>query len=180
MRAILSYLKGSWRTMCVIFALLIVQAYCDLTLPTYMSNIVDVGIQQNGVERAVPEQIRSQSMAELSLFLTDEEIGLVKTGYWEEDGVLTRKTYLDDAQMDALAEALSVPMVIVSQLAQAEDAPYSLDELWQAWELGVVDKEQLLALREQAAAQMGDLSGSTVEQMAIAYVQQEYEALWAS
>ena len=88
MRAILSYLKGSWRTMCVIFALLIVQAYCDLTLPTYMSNIVDVGIQQNGVERAVPEQIRSQSMAELSLFLTDEEIGLVKTGYWEEDGVL--------------------------------------------------------------------------------------------
>lgn len=177
MRAILSYLKGSWRTMCVIFALLIVQAYCDLTLPTYMSNIVDVGIQQNGVERAVPEQIRSQSMAELSLFLTDEEIELVKTGYWEEDGVLTRKTYLDDAQMDALAEALSVPMVIVSQLAQAEDAPYSLDELWQAWELGVVDKEQLLALREQAAAQMGDLSGSTVEQMAIAYVQQEYEAM---
>ena len=49
MRSIFRNLKGSWKTVCIIFLLLIVQAYCDLALPTYMSDIVDVGIQQNGM-----------------------------------------------------------------------------------------------------------------------------------
>ena len=117
MRAIFGYLKGSWRTVCVIFALLIVQAYCDLTLPTYMSNIVDVGIQQNGIENAVPEQIREQSLSDLELFMTDDEIELVKTSYWKgDDGICTRKANLENEKMDALADAFSVPMAMLYQM----------------------------------------------------------------
>lgn len=181
MRAIFGYLKGSWRAVCVIFALLIVQAYCDLTLPTYMSNIVDVGIQQNGIETAVPEQIRAQSLSDLELFMTDEEIELVKTSYWEgDDGIWTRKTYLDDQQMDALTDAFSIPMALIYQMDAYDgerSGMYSLDELRQAVDMGVVSKDQLMDIREQAMDQMGDMPDSMIQQVAIQYIQNEYEAM---
>lgn len=184
MRAIFGYLKGSWRTVCVAFALLIVQAYCDLTLPTYMSNIVDVGIQQNGIESAVPEQIRAQTLSDLELFMTDDEIERIKTGYWEgEDGIWTRKTYLDDEQMDALADAFSVPMAMLYQMensdtqADSTQAVHSMDELRQALDMGLVTKDQLLQMREQALDQMDGISDSTIQQIAVMYIQQEYEAM---
>ena len=74
MRSILRYMRDSWKAVCAVILLLMVQAYCDLSLPTYMSNIVDVGIQQNGMDDAVMEQIRAGSLAQLELFMTEEEM----------------------------------------------------------------------------------------------------------
>lgn len=177
MRSIFGNLKGAWKTVCIIFLLLIVQAYCDLSLPTYMSNIVDVGIQQNGIERAVPEQIRTQSLEDLELFMTDSEIKQVKLGYMEqEDGTWNIKSYLEQEDIEKLEEIFRIPMVIVSQLGQ-EGAAYSLDDIHMALDAGMMTKDQLLSMKEQAVDQMGDVTDSMLDQMAVMYVQNEYEEM---
>lgn len=177
MRSIFGNLKGAWKTVCIIFLLLIVQAYCDLSLPTYMSNIVDVGIQQNGIERAVPEQIRTQSLEALELFMTDSEIKQVKLGYMEqEDGTWNIKSYLEQEDIEKLEEIFRIPMVIVSQLGQ-EGVAYSLDDIHMALDAGMMTKDQLLSMKEQAVDQMGDVTDSMLDQMAVMYVQNEYEEM---
>lgn len=177
MRSIFGNLKGAWKTVCIIFLLLIVQAYCDLSLPTYMSNIVDVGIQQNGIERAVPEQIRTQSLEDLELFMTDSEIKQVKLGYMEqEDGTWNIKSYLEQEDIEKLEEIFRIPMVIVSQLGQ-EGVAYSLDDIHMALDAGMMTKDQLLSMKEQAVDQMGDVTDSMLDQMAVMYVQNEYEEM---
>ena len=70
---LMKYLKKSAGYIVLIIALLFLQAYCDLSLPDYTSKIVNVGIQQKGVEDGVPETIREESMDKLLLFLEQEE-----------------------------------------------------------------------------------------------------------
>ncbi len=71
MGKILKYLSEHKSIIFAIFLLLIVQAYCDLSLPQYMSDIVDVGIQQSGIEYAVPEKMRQETMENLCLFMSE-------------------------------------------------------------------------------------------------------------
>ena len=115
---ILKYLKKHVGLVLVIVALLVVQAYCDLTLPQYTSDIVDVGIQQGGIERVTPDQLRSDSLEELALFLTDEEEDLFRASYTlDEDGVYILNTGDEDVltQLDTM---LGMPMVMLSYLPQ--------------------------------------------------------------
>ena len=63
------YIKKYTGVILLIIVLLVIQANCDLSLPTYTSNIVNVGIQQSGIEDSVPEKIRKTSMDNLKLFL---------------------------------------------------------------------------------------------------------------
>ncbi|HIR26005.1 MAG TPA: ABC transporter ATP-binding protein, partial [Candidatus Egerieimonas faecigallinarum] len=72
MLKMLKRLKGSIVYVFLIFVLLFVQAYCDLSLPSYTSQIVDVGIQQKGIEDGVPDKIRESSMNMLMLFMSEE------------------------------------------------------------------------------------------------------------
>ena len=59
-------------------ALIIISCNADLTLPTYMSEIVDVGIQQGGIESPVPTNIREQTLSDLELFMSDEDAAAVE------------------------------------------------------------------------------------------------------
>lgn len=87
---ILKYLKKHGGMVVLILALLCVQAYCDLTLPKYTSDIVDVGIQQSGVERVAPQQMRGTTMEALTLFLSDEDEATLRAAYTAaEDGTYT-------------------------------------------------------------------------------------------
>ena len=77
MRKVLFYLKRSWKSVFVILALLVVQAMCDLTLPDYTSRIINVGVQQGGIEYAAPEVIEKENLEDILLFAdyqTDKEI----------------------------------------------------------------------------------------------------------
>ena len=71
-------LKGSYRFVLIIVALLFLQAYCDLSLPSYTSNIINVGVQQGGIEDSVPDEIRSSSMEQLMLFMDEDDQETVK------------------------------------------------------------------------------------------------------
>ena len=81
MGKLFKYLKEHKAAVVAIVALLIVQAYCDLSLPSYTSDIVDVGIQQNGIERGVPEVIRGKTLEFLTLFMEEEQAKQVKSAY---------------------------------------------------------------------------------------------------
>ena len=82
---LMKYLKKSAGYIVLIIALLFLQAYCDLSLPDYTSKIVNVGIQQSGIEDSVPEKIRKTSMDNLKLFMDEEDKETIDS-YYEEDG----------------------------------------------------------------------------------------------
>lgn len=180
MRSILRYMRDSWKAVCIVVLLLIVQAYCDLSLPTYMSNIVDVGIQQNGMDDAVMEQIRADSLAQLELFMTEEEIETVEQAYGEANqiGIRYADTKLRDEQQAAVSDALCVPMALVYEMSQADDEnAFQLEQVQGAIAAGQITKDQLLQMKDQALQQMGDVSDSTMLQIAVMYMQDEYDAM---
>ena len=171
---ILKYLKKHVGLVLVIVALLVVQAYCDLTLPQYTSDIVDVGIQQGGIERVTPDRLRSDSLEELALFLTDEEEDLFRASYTpDEDGVYILNTGDEDVltQLDTI---LGMPMVMLSYLPQQ-----GMDgaQLRAMVESGALTREQIRAMASEAESQLGATTQTIVDQMAVTYVQAEYEAL---
>ena len=80
-------LKGSYRYVVLIVLLLLGQAYCDLSLPAYTSDIINVGVQQGGIADGVPERIREESMKQIFWFLDEKDQKEVKGQYQLEDGV---------------------------------------------------------------------------------------------
>lgn len=68
MRKLFQFLKPYAPRVLLILCVLVVQAYCDLSLPTYTSNIVNVGIQQSGIDEEIPENISEEEMNRLLLF----------------------------------------------------------------------------------------------------------------
>ena len=73
MKSIIRFLKGTEKVVLVIGLLLVIQAYCDLSLPSYTSDILNVGLQQRGIIHASLETIRDSSLQDLALFMPDEE-----------------------------------------------------------------------------------------------------------
>lgn len=78
----------------IIIGLLFIQAMADLALPDYMSNIVNIGIQQNGIKNAVPEVMKTEEMDKIKIFLNEDERNLVDNSYKLIDKEnLTEKEY---------------------------------------------------------------------------------------
>ena len=81
MRKVISYLKPYfWGILCC-FAFLIVQSFCELSLPNYMSDIVNVGIQQGGIENAAPEAMSEKFYSLFKMFMSDSERDLFNSYY---------------------------------------------------------------------------------------------------
>ena len=95
MSKVLKYLKPFTLSLIVVFGLLIIQAFCDLALPDYTSNIVNVGIQQNGIENAVPDVIREKQLNKLMIFMDDTQKDEVKKNY-----TLINKNNLSEKEYD--------------------------------------------------------------------------------
>ena len=81
MLKLLKHLKPYLSSIIVAILLLFVQAICDLSLPDYMSNIVNVGIQQEGIENSVPNIIKKSDLDKLFIFMSDENKDIVKNNY---------------------------------------------------------------------------------------------------
>lgn len=82
---ILKYAKKLWYIMIAILILLVVQVYCELALPGYTSDIVDVGIQNQGIAYPIPEEMTEETYDMLFLFLTEEEKEIVGDCYEKTD-----------------------------------------------------------------------------------------------
>ena len=160
-------------TVLLIVLLLIGQAYCDLSLPSYTSDIVDVGIQQGGIENAVPERMREETFNNIALFLTEDERALAEESYTLAEGVRELNTR-DRQTIEQLDEAFGLPMVILSSL---EESGMDLSGLSQAMLNSGLTDEAIEGIRKQALESMGDMSDSIISQRAVLFVQSEYEAM---
>ena len=113
MLKIFKYLKESKWSVLAIIALLVVQAYCDLALPQYTADIVDVGIGQKGIETVVPERMRGSTYEVLGALMTQEEKVLFSSAYRQEaDGNYVFQG--DQDTVEFLEEALGIPALLLS------------------------------------------------------------------
>ncbi len=173
MLKIFKYLKESKWSVLAIIALLVVQAYCDLALPQYTADIVDVGIGQKGIETVVPERMRGSTYEVLGALMTQEEKVLFSSAYRQEaDGNYVFQG--DQDTVEFLEEALGIPALLLSMgntggISEAE----GLRDL-----LGAeVTDQQLLQIREQVLQELGESGETLLAQRGILFVQQEYESL---
>lgn len=171
---ILGYLKRSWKAVLVIFALLIFQASCDLTLPQFTSDLVDIGIQQNGIAHAAPAEMRATTMDNLGLFLTDDEQKLVSS-FYTLDGDCYVCTAQSKADWEALDEVLSMPMVMLDAIESS--GKIDVQTLHEEIASGQVTRQHLLGAESQMESELSSMGGSTMTQKAILFTQKEYEAL---
>lgn len=172
MHNLLKHLKPFVGSMIIAIAFLFVQAICDLSLPDYMSNIVNVGIQQGGVENAVPKVIKSSEMEKLFIFMKDDEKKVVEENYTLLDkNNLNQDEYnkylkdypelknesiykLDtkkEENLDKLNDIFGKPMIIVSMLElQGVSAVPGIDNtVPQGVDLSTVDPFEMLKMMPQ-------------------------------
>ena len=169
---ILSFLKNSKAAVLLIFVLLVIQAFCDLSLPAYTSDIVDIGIQQSGIDGAAPVQIRAETLSDLELFMSDEDKAAVESAYALNDAGIYELTSDDRDTKEALDEIFGMPEALLSQMETMSGM--SLDTVKAALSSGQVTKEQLISTAE---SKLGSLSDSIIQQMATVFVKEEYLAI---
>lgn len=180
---LMKYLKKSAGYVALIIALLFLQAYCDLSLPDYTSKIVNIGIQQKGIEDGVPQKIRKTSMDALELFMSQEDISELETAY-TEDGELYVLKDIDKDTRSSLNEILGKPMLMLGGLTMETEASGEMLAQMGIPE-GADPVEAIAQMPEDARAQMTesmgekfrDMPDSMITQAAVSYVQAEYEAL---
>ena len=145
MTKILKYLKDSRLSALAILALLVVQALCDLALPQYTADIVDIGIGQQGIDSVAPQKMRAETLDKLSLLLQKEEAAAVEAAYTlDEDGIYILNT--DEAEtIKELEEILAAPMALLS----AEDIAGMSDSL--------ITQSAILSVQEEYRASGMDL-----------------------
>lgn len=184
MSKIVKYLKRSAGYIFCIMALLFLQAYCDLSMPTYTSDIVNVGIQQKGILDAVPEEIRTSSMENLELFMDEDSLKEVESHY-EKKGeryVLKEETTKEERQR--LNDILGKPILMLYSLTQDEERAQMIKG-----QMGLPEEADLLEaikrmppkalgqMLEESSQQIDAMPDSLITQTAVSYIQQEYQEL---
>lgn len=198
MKNLFKYAAVHWKSLLAIIAVLFIQAYCDLSLPAYTSDIVNVGIQQGGIEDQVPEALRADEMEKLLLFVPEEDQGTVLDAYETDSSTYDTEAYVlresaaeDEEQMDTLSDILAGPMMLTAgfesgsdmtkqieaQLKENIPAQMATDDMTVFDILKMMPAEQRDALIEEMEKQMDDLPDTILEQAAVSYVGTAYEAL---
>lgn len=199
---IIRYLKGHIGALVLIIALLVVQAFADLSLPRYTSDLVDVGIQQGGIDRPSPSEFTADTFEAVCMLASPDEEDVIRSSYDEvSDGSyainekgLDNRDELDEALAKPFAEAhfarsesaqqrdgsvegedTSVGKQRVSD-AQGEGS-YDFDALLDAYRANAVSKEEVSAFVAQAESALAGIDDPIIEQQAIAAAKAEYEKL---
>src|SRR3990172_787979 len=170
----------------IVFALLFAQAMADLSLPSYMSRIINVGIQQSGIENAAPQAIRSSEFSKLALFMTEGEKAQISADYLLLDRQsLTPLDYEKYAKTyPKLADA---PLYKLNTDDKTEIA--QLDAIFAKYlpvlaaieregvSIGQLPPQQLAAIQAAALSQINSVPGSLLKQYSINYISAEYKAI---
>lgn len=177
---ILKFARKRWYTMVLIITLLLGQAYCELTLPQYTSNIVDVGIQYKGIERTIPEAVRPETFQGLLGMISDsDEKELVQDAYeliekgsdkdLEELYPALEKSNLYVLDYDSLGEEKADKLTEV-----VTDAELKLMELMASTPEMQKKLEKSASMSKENIDQLKDVMGDS---LAVAFIQEEYKAI---
>lgn len=173
MLKMLRYMKTQWKTVIAIIVLLFVQAICDLSLPNYTSKLIDVGIQNSGVEFATPTVIRPEEYQNVQLFMTDEEKDMWQSSFEQgEDGNFHVK---DDSNrhMQELDDTFTHPILIAYMLSHGEDS----QEMTAAVPITESGTPDFAAIRSSVEEKMSSMGETLLHSTAVAYAKEEYAAV---
>ena len=169
MKKLFGFLKPYALQVVVIICVLMVQAYCDLSLPAYTSDIVNVGIQQSGIDEKVPEALAGEDLNLILAFVPEEDRAEVADAYEEssdsydyEGTVMALKEQVkeDDSRLEELSDQMGLPMVMA--MAAEESG---------------INMNGAEGMTGEGSGQMEDLPDSMVEQAVAAYIQSAYEKI---
>ena len=167
---LIKYLKGFLVPMIFLVAILGVRVVAELALPTYTSNIVDKGIQQSGIQDAVPEKISEKSFRELQLFMTDDEIKKVTSKY-TKDGDVYKLDTINEQERSELNDILKNTMTVVLGVKSEN---LDLDKVAEGVKLGLVKKDSLIEQKQKSISDLGSSADMITKQAGIRYVKEEY------
>ena len=135
MKNLFKYAASYWKAMIAIVLILVVQAYCDLSLPAYTSDIVNVGIQQGGMEDEVPRQIATEEMEKLLLFVSEDDQQTVIDAYTEDNTSYKKEAYVlkdsvaeEENTMENLKDILQIPMMMTSGIESGSDTTKQMED----------------------------------------------------
>ena len=135
MKNLFKYAASYWKAMIAIVLILVVQAYCDLSLPAYTSDIVNVGIQQGGIEDDVPRQIATEEMEKLLLFVSEDDQQTVMDAYTEDNTSYKKEAYVlkdsvaeEENTMENLKDILQIPMMMTSGIESGSDTTKQMED----------------------------------------------------
>lgn len=198
MKNLFKYIGTYWKYALVILALLVLQAYCDLSLPAYTSNIVNVGIQQSGIDDVIPAAVSVEEMEKICLLLTEEQAEDVLSAYEKDDKTFAKEAYVlnetvqkDEDRQQELGMMMSLPMMLVQSFSTGSEVTDQIVEQLKANIpegvlaedadvfdiLRLLPAEQRTQLVEGISGQMSALPESIVEQAAVSYIRSAYEDL---
>ena len=167
---LMKYLKGFTLPLIFLVIILGVRVVAELELPTYTSNIVDIGIQQKGIKDAVPNKISEKSLNTLELFMTDDEVKKVKDNYKKEGNFYKLNNIPDDVRKE-LNDIFEETMTVV---LGAKKQNTDLTQVEQGVKLGIVDKGTLIDQRKKTVSSLGNASDMMLKQAGISFVKEEY------
>lgn len=198
MGKLFKYLKTYWKMAFVILLVLLVQVYCDLSLPSYTSDIVNVGIQQAGVDDKIPEAISEEEMEKVLLFVQADDRQTVLDAYEKDENTYNQTVYVlkkniqdNEEKTEELEEILSVPMMMTAGFEQGSDTTAKIEEQLRANIpaemlpkdatvfdiLKMLPEEQLSQMTDKMKDQMDDMPDTIIEQAGISYIKTAYEDL---
>lgn len=158
-----------WKTVIVVFCLLVVQAYCDLALPQYTSDIIDVGIINGGVEHVLPERISEESYRMVTMLMNEEEKAAWEGSYEEENGVYSLKEFSDE-ELDDLDDKFLVPMVLAYEIHENIEAAGAGAKDGMPEAISYEQMEEMIKQARNSVEGMIKTTGkSTVKSMALQY-----------
>ncbi|MEZ7743597.1 ABC transporter ATP-binding protein [Gemella sanguinis] len=168
---LLKYLKGFKIAILSLVVVLGVRVVAELALPTYTSNIVDTGIQQSGIEDAVPSKISEKSLNTLELFMSDDEIKQVTENYTKDGDNYILNNVSDETRMK-LNNIFKETMTVV---LGAKSNNTDLNQVAQGVQAGVVSKDTLTDQRKKAISELGNSADMMTKQGGISFVKEEYK-----
>ena len=180
------------RAVAIVIVLLVVQALCELSLPNYTADIVDVGIQQNGVDSVAMREMSRDTYEWLMAFMNTDECAYVAPCYEEgkDSYVLKHTIEADKDKIKKLEQTLQEPLVLTYFMEygakQTTDSQYTsmmgdategLEQVQKLKDAGVLQPTSLYEMRKKVSEQFGELGDTMTDQLSVAMVEKEYEAL---
>ena len=192
---IAKYMKKSWATILLIILLFVIQAYCDLTLPQYTSDIVDVGISQKGIDEQAPNYISENDLITIQGFYSDSDLEFIVNSYEKTDDTVDGEpvyemTLTDEEDIINLESLVRKPIALLgimssfnsedSSDADGEFEDMDVELLEQAMTqifLPTTDSETRLELLNNIFDSFGELSDTMIGSLTAVYIGAEYESV---
>lgn len=158
-----------WKWILFIIVFLIIQAFCDLSLPEYTSDIIDVGIQNHGVGHILPEKMTEEDYEAAQFFMLSDEKDKFAGCYEKTDDGYALSA--DEKTLDEMDEDLIVPLVMVYQMSQEQASGENADEAskMQAMSGEQLTDDMILSMREKLQDKIDSVGTTTLKSMGVAY-----------